>query len=167
MDENDAELLWQLDQDPLVMKYIKDGELPSMKETLTINIPRMNHYRNPEAGWGIWQVNIAATNEYIGWIIVRPMNIMLGTPELDNMEIGWRFKSHTWGNGYATEAANHICAAFAEQSDVERFCAIAIKENVASVKIMKKMGMSFVKEYVHHDPLGDWPVVYYQMAIKR
>ena len=54
----DAELLYQLNQDPEVMRFISDCN-PSSRETIdNVLVPRMQAYLNPNHGWGLWQVNI-------------------------------------------------------------------------------------------------------------
>lgn len=164
MDTCDKQALFELDQDPEVMKYIT-GKVTTMDEIESVFIPRMLAYRNPEKGWGIWQVNVTETDEYIGWIIARPMHFFSDTPEYDNLELGWRFKQLSWGKGYGSEAAKAIMEALIEQRGYNYFSAIAHPENQASINIMKKLGMQFVKKDIHKDPLGDSTVVYYQVDI--
>ena len=86
-------------------------------------------------------------------------------PELNNLEIGWRFKRSCWGKGYATEAADNIKQALIDNGKIKTLSAIAIEENSASTNIMLKLGMRFVKKDVHHDPLGDQLVVFYQLHL--
>ena len=162
MNLQDAALLHELDQDERVMKYINGAKKPSMQEIEDVMIPRLRQYLNPEKGWGIWQVSCQYNKEYIGWILVRPMDFFSDRPQFDNLEVGWRFKSHTWGKGYATEAAKHIIDNIAAATNVKRFCAIAVQENISSIRIMEKLGMRYVKTFVHKDPLVDAEVVYYE-----
>ena len=163
MNTNDKQLLFDLDQDPEVMKYIS-GKITSMEDIDNIFIPRMLAYRNPEKGWGIWQVNLAASGEYIGWIIVRPMHFFSDSPEFSNLELGWRFKRSYWGKGYATEAANAVMNTLVDDRGYRHFSAIADPNNEASINIMKKLGMIFVKKDIHKDPLGDSVVVFYELS---
>ena len=84
-----------------------------------------------------------------------------------DIELGWRFKKQTWGKGLATEAAAHIMAHLrAHNPEIEQFSAIAMPSNKASIKVMTKLGMEFVKQGVHYDPLGDLDVVYYTLQVK-
>ncbi|XQW85444.1 GNAT family N-acetyltransferase [Thalassotalea piscium] len=163
MNEHDADKLFQLDQDPAVMHFINGGTPSSMNDINTILLPRMNAYRDEDKGWGIWQVNNTATTEYLGWILVRPMHFFSEKPEFDNIELGWRFFQSTWGKGYASEAAEHIKQHFSHDKRIQSFCAIADEANIASVKVMKKIGMEYVKTYHHIDPLFETYVVYYQI----
>ncbi|MEH6384012.1 MAG: GNAT family N-acetyltransferase [Colwellia sp.] len=160
---DDAELLYQLDQDPEVMRFISDGN-PSSRETIyNVLVPRMQKYLNSKKGWGIWQVNITETNEYIGWVLVRPMNFFSTSPEFDNLELGWRFFQTSWGKGFASEAAQHIKDVLAAKSEYKKFSAIADENNLGSIGVMKNIGMSYIKTYLHIDPLFECNVAYYQI----
>jgi RimJ/RimL family protein N-acetyltransferase len=160
---DDAELLYQLDQDPEVMRFISDGN-PSSRETIyNVLVPRMQKYLNSTKGWGIWQVNSTETNEYIGWVLVRPMNFFSTSPEFDNLELGWRFFQTSWGKGFASEAAQHIKDVLAAKSEYKKFSAIADENNLGSIGVMKNIGMSYVKTYRHIDPLFEFDVAYYQI----
>jgi len=163
MTKADGELLFQLDQDPEVMRFLNGGKPSTMNEINEIFIPRMESYLNKQKGWGLWQVNISSSNEYIGWILARPMNFFSEAPEFDNVELGWRFFQLSWGKGYASEAALHIKNNLAKNNDLKRFSAIAVRDNLGSIEVMKKIGMSYVKTYLHKDPLFESHVVYYQI----
>lgn len=73
MDEHDGDLMYELDQDPEVMRYIAPGRVPNRDDITSVFIPRMQSYRSADKGWGLWQVNTLADNEFIGFILVRPM----------------------------------------------------------------------------------------------
>lgn len=163
MTKEDGELLFQLDQDPEVMRFINGGKPSSMDNINDIFIPRMESYANKQKGWGLWQVNISSSNKYIGWILVRPMNFFSDAPEFDNLELGWRFFQSSWGKGYASEAALHIKNTLAKNTELKNFSAIAVENNLGSIAVMKKIGMSYVKTYQHKDPLFEDQVVYYQI----
>jgi len=163
MDSADAELFYLLDQDPEVMKYLTDGEISSREHIKSVFIPRMEKYRDSNKGWGIWQVNIADSNEYIGWVLVRPMGFFSDSTEFNNLELGWRFFQKFWGKGYASEAAQQIKNVFALTPTYQAFSAIADEDNLGSIGVMKKIGMSYVKTYLHIDPLFECQVAYYQI----
>ena len=171
MTSEDSEQLYQLDQDPEVMRFITNGKMTTREEIAQIYIPRMKSYTNLNEGWGLWKVIIKSSEEFIGWVLVRPMNFFTDNPELNNLELGWRFKKSSWGNGYATEAAVSIKEALLKNSlldttnDVTQLTAIAIEGNLASTNIMKKLGMKYVKTDLHKDPLGDAEVVFYQLKV--
>ncbi len=161
LNTNDFQLLFELDQDPEVMKYINGGKPTTKEDIEKVYLPRMDSYTNISQGWGLWKVTINSSGEFIGWILVRPMGFFSDRPQLKNLELGWRFMKKSWGKGYATEAAQHIMNALINNKCVAQFSAIAVSDNLASIAIMKKLGMQFQKKDIHKDPLGDMLVEYY------
>lgn len=166
MSEKDAQLLFELDQDPAVMKYINGAKPTSMHDINNVFIPRLNSYTSQVDGWGLWQVNITETKQFIGWILVRPMGFFNNERNDKDLELGWRFKQSTWGKGYASEAAIHIADTLSDNQNIEAFSAIAAIDNLASIGIMKKLGMRSIKEYTHRDPLGDMEAVLYRKNLR-
>ena len=162
MTDKDVDSFYQLDQDPEVMRYINGGKPSSREEIETVYMPRLMSYTNFAKGWGMWRVGLQPNNEFIGWILVRPMQFFSKQPEHHNLELGWRFFRAHWGKGYATEAAIQIMNTLSVDKDIQYFSAVADENNLGSIHIMKKLGMDFVKKYLHKDPLGDTPCVYYQ-----
>lgn len=165
IDETDSEFLFQLDQNPEVMRYINGGNMTTREDIKAIFIPRHNAYKQTEKGWGLWKVTVIATQEEIGWILVRPMDFFSDQPIWHDLELGWRFMQSTWGKGYASEAAIHIQQILAKRTENKSFSAIAVKDNLGSIAVMKKMGMKYIKSYIHSDSqLGDLDVVLYSIA---
>ena len=97
--------------------------------------------------WGLWKVVVKGTDAFIGYILVKPLNISSEFPDVNNIEIGWRFKQESWGHGYATEAAEAVSEKVTEQKNIKILSATADATNDASIHIMEKLGMSFVKNY--------------------
>ncbi|WP_404340567.1 GNAT family N-acetyltransferase [Pseudoalteromonas mariniglutinosa] len=160
MDENDAELLLALDSDPQVMQYLTRGKISTMETIKTEFMPRLNRYRNVAKGWGLWQVNITASEAFIGWILIRPMGFF-EQPDFSDIEIGWRFKRASWGNGYAIEAAHAVLREIIKNPEVKTISASALAANIGSIKVMEKLGLKFVKAYQHRDQYGELPAVLY------
>ena len=164
MTDEDIDSFYELDQDPEVMRFINGGK-PSSRESMeSIYMPRLMSYTNFSKGWGMWRVGLKSTNEFIGWVLVRPMQFFTEQPEYQNLELGWRFFRAHWGKGYATEAADQIMKVLSKQTDIACFSAVADENNLGSINIMKKLGMHYVKTYWHRDPLGDMQCVYYTIA---
>jgi RimJ/RimL family protein N-acetyltransferase len=170
MTQDDGPSLFELDQDPVVMRFINGGRASTMEEINTVMLPRLKSYTNPDKGWGIWKVTTLATqldcpSTYIGWILVRPMDFFSDAPQLNDIELGWRFKQMSWGKGYATEAVKAIIEMLAQQADVSHVSAVADEDNVASIGIMKKLGMQFIKRTDYRTPTGMIEVVLYQTPV--
>lgn len=159
---DDHDLMFELDNDPAVMKYINGGIAPTMKEIREVSIPRLAKYSNVEKGWGLWNAFLKDSGEYIGWVLVRPMEFFGDNINVNDLELGWRFKQNSWGKGYGTEAAQQVMDTLSELPDITHFSAMAVEGNGASIKIMQKIGMEYVKTDVLKDSeLGDMEVVYY------
>jgi len=166
MDDTDAVLLFELDQDPAVMEFINQGKLTSRAEIDDIFIPRMMQYRNPDKGWGLWQVNTLADDEFIGWILVRPMHFFTNDRDDTDIELGWRFIQKSWGKGYASEAAKTVMSALHQQAGYHTFSAVAVPGNTGSIRMMTLLGMTYQKTAIHKDPLGDTEAVYYSVTLE-
>lgn len=59
-------------------------------------------------GWGWWAVEVAETGELAGFAGLGPVDEEM---PFTGVEVGWRLARHTWGRGYATEAARACLAA--------------------------------------------------------
>ncbi|WP_462170147.1 GNAT family N-acetyltransferase [Pseudoalteromonas xiamenensis] len=158
---DDAQLLFELDQDPSVMQYLNGGVPTSMEDIHNRFLPRIASFHNEEKGWGLWHVATKEEHKFIGWILVRPMFYFTEERDDTDMELGWRFKQTTWGQGYATEAALHVATHIEKLNELKSFSAVAAVDNIGSIAVMKKLGMHFVKQDIHTDPTWQTEVVYY------
>ncbi|ABO23840.1 GNAT family N-acetyltransferase [Shewanella loihica] len=173
--EEDAQLLFDLNQDPEVMRYINGGKPSTMAEIEDYFIPRIKGFSNSDTGWGLWKVNTLASESdlgdtFIGWILVRPMDFYTDEPKHSDLEVGWRFTQASWGKGYATEAAKAVCKALVVHASViekpiTHFSAIADPANKGSINIMTKLGMEYIKNTSVDTPEGEVEVVLYSMAV--
>ncbi|MCL1112718.1 MULTISPECIES: GNAT family N-acetyltransferase [Shewanella] len=170
---DDGEFMFELDQDERVMHFLNGGVKTTQQQIDTVMLPRLAQYLNPTKGWGLWKVDALAcpqndehqlSGQYLGWILVRPMYFFT-QPQWHNIELGWRFKYDSWGKGYATEAAHAVMQAISQLDEVTHISAVAVEQNVASIAIMKKLGMTFQHKSIHRDPLGDTEAVFYQKSV--
>jgi RimJ/RimL family protein N-acetyltransferase len=123
----------------------------------------MKAFTNLARGCGLWEMADKDSGECLGWILVREYGIGTDYHTTDIMELGWRLKRDYWGQGLTTEAARVIMNEVAELPGITRFCALADADNLASIAVMKKLGMQYVDERIHKGPKGDFPSVYYDM----
>lgn len=165
MDENDSALLFDLDNDPQVMEYLTRGKTTTMSTIKDVFIPRMQAYRNPQQGWGLWQVNLNDNDSFIGWILIRPMRFFTAEPDFSDIEIGWRFKRTSWGKGYASEAAQAVADVITANVEIKALSATALKDNNGSIKVMEKLGLQFIEHYTYSDEFGELPAVLYRKFV--
>lgn len=165
LDITDESLFLDLDSDPEVMKFINGGKPTTQQEFKDVYIPRQKAFRDPQQGWGFWGVSNKEDGTFLGWILVRPMDFFSEHKDLNNLELGWRFKQPAWGKGYATEAAQTLLNTLHQELGYKQFTAVAVADNQGSINIMKKIGMTFIKQDIHQDPLGDQVSVFYQLSL--
>lgn len=63
----------------------------------------------------------------------------------EGVEIGWHLRRSAWGRGYATEAASACLVYSFDQLKFARVSAFAESANAASVRVIDKLGMRFVR----------------------
>lgn len=66
------------------------------------------------------------------------------------IDSGYRYIQQYWGKGYATEAAQAVLN-FGIQQQLHNIVGCANVENIASVKILEKIGLEFLKYYMDED----------------
>jgi len=95
-------------------------------------------------GWGVWLVRLKETGQIIGDIGFK------GTPDFTGVvDIGYGFLPQHWGKGYATEATKALVAwAFAHGAG--RVTAETLRDNHASIRVLRKSGFQLYREAEHY-----------------
>jgi len=139
--------------------------------TERLNLTLMNDQDGPQlyekTCWGLWQVTVTQSDLFIGYLLVKPMDLFTELPDFNHIEIGWRLKPESQGNGYATEAAKVLCDEISKQKNVTTISATADKNNAASIKVMEKLGMHFIKNYTQKEQSGEVASVLYSKNINN
>jgi [ribosomal protein S5]-alanine N-acetyltransferase len=133
---DDAELIYDLNFDPEVTKYTKDPmtDVEQAKKVLReVILPQYSLY-----GHGRWALHLKEGNEFIGWCGLKYR------PELDEIDLGYRFKKKYWGKGYATEAAKATIQYGFDRLGLNIITGRALPGNDASVAVLKKCGMEYM-----------------------
>jgi RimJ/RimL family protein N-acetyltransferase len=148
--EADAELLFELDSDPEVMRYI--GPRPAndviwyRDRIQTAYVP---HQKHPWRGVRI--VLDRASGEFLGWVFVRPAVASpiardIGWTEPGEEEVGYRFRRPAWGRGIATEAAIPLVQIAMADPATTAVVACARAGNAGSLRVLEKLGLERVDE---------------------
>lgn len=81
-------------------------------------------------------------------ITILPVDVVKGVIKIHSQyskirewEVGWAMHPDEWGKGYATEAAWHMMDWAFTELNLHRIVAYCHAENVASVRVMEKLGM--------------------------
>jgi RimJ/RimL family protein N-acetyltransferase len=140
--EDDADRLWELDSDPAVTRYTHTQ--PADREVYRHRI--LSTYAelyNRYPGYGYWAAIEKATGDFIGWFHLRPA--------VDNpaeIDLGYRLRQAAWGKGYATEGARALVRKAFVELGAPCVTANALAANVASIRVMEKVGLRLARTYV-------------------
>jgi RimJ/RimL family protein N-acetyltransferase len=136
MTEADADHLFALNENPNVTRYIP-GEPPLKTRDDALEVLRVRVFPQYARGLGRWACIVKASGDFIGWSGVKHV------AEDGEYDIGYRFVEHAWGHGYATEAARAVLAFAREHLAGERVVGKAMVENVASRRVLEKIGLVY------------------------
>jgi [ribosomal protein S5]-alanine N-acetyltransferase len=134
----DAPFFLELNSNPLVTQYTGDGAFRNLKAAEDIVKFVIAQYE--KNGYGRWLVADKITGEPLGWCGLKLHD---GTQETD---LGYRFMQKYWGKGYATEASLACIDYGFKILNLKRIIGNAMKENVASIKVFKKLSMIYFDE---------------------
>jgi len=148
----DTKPVLRLNSDPAVLQYLHEPALQDEAHAAEIlNNIIFPQYPNK---LGRWACFLKDNDEFIGWCGLKYR------PERAEIDLGYRFLPAYWGNGYAVEAAKHTVAHGLDELQLKTITGMAHIDNIASWKILEKIGMQFIKE----DMVDDCPVKIYTAA---
>ena len=135
--DGDLPELARMYADPEVMRYIGDGHPRSLEES-------RGFFERIRASWagrgfGLWAAELKETGRLVG-------RLGLSVPEflpevLPAVEVGWLIDRPYWGQGLATEGAEASLRFAFEELRLERVLGICDPRNVASERVMQKLGL--------------------------
>jgi RimJ/RimL family protein N-acetyltransferase len=155
----DFERMLELDSDPEVMRYLTGGR-PSTLEEVRAGTERMLLYqRKYDDRLGAFLAELQETGEIIGWFHLRPDRARLD--DTQELELGYRLKRQFWGRGYATEVSRALVRKAFEELGAQRVFAQALATNLASRRVMEKVGLHFERELADpQDPPDSLTAIY-------
>lgn len=134
----DAEHFYMLNQDPEVLKYTGDDPF----ETIEAAREFLEQYDQYEKyGIGRWAVINKENEEFLGWCGLKY------SPETNEYDIGFRFHKKYWNNGYATETSKAFIDFGLNTLKLNEIIGRVMSDNVASVRVLQKIGMDFYKAF--------------------
>jgi len=134
--------LVELDSDPEVMRYLTGGKPTPRQDYLGDDglLARMMAYPQPDVGY----FAALESGRFVGWFHLRPSVV---EPEI--LEIGYRLRRDVWGRGLATEGARMLCEVAFTRHGVARVDACALRDNLASIAVMRRCGMVWERSFRH------------------
>jgi RimJ/RimL family protein N-acetyltransferase len=141
---DDVGFLMRLSKDPRVMTYIGAGDVWSAQKALEVSDRAADHWHQHHFGWRIAVSKLSG--EQIGFIALD-----LTRPETEGLspgqhEIGWWLEPSYWGHGYTSEGAKAVRDDAFTGLNAPFLVARVKPENLGSVGVMRKLGMSLTRE---------------------
>ncbi|MCK8522999.1 GNAT family N-acetyltransferase [Aquimarina sp. D1M17] len=146
MNMGDAQDMLRLYSRPEVQKYTGESVITTLEGIYDKIDEKRKEYK--KYGYGRWITFLKEDMQFVGWAGLSYL------PEFDKIDLGYRFLTEFWGKGIATEVSKEILQYGFETLQLEEIIAIAMKENIASIKVMQKVGMQFDK-YAPYEPGGE------------
>jgi RimJ/RimL family protein N-acetyltransferase len=138
----DLDAFTAINSDPEVMRFFQK---PLLKEDTLAMMERMERLYE-EKGFCYFAVEHLADQSLIGTIGLGWKTFEADfTPTVD---LGYRIGKAWWNQGFSTEGAA-TCLDYARQVQISKVVAIASIGNLASIQVMKKIGMQYWKEFDH------------------
>ncbi|BAB78136.1 GNAT family N-acetyltransferase (plasmid) [Anabaena sp. FACHB-709] len=131
----DLEDLAQIYSNPEVMKYRLFPKPTSLLETQAFLESYIAHWQR--YGFGRWATIYKANEQLIGHCGLEHIEF------LNKVEVNYLLASQYWGQGLATESAIAVVNYGFEVQQFERLVALAKPDNLASLRVMEKIGMSY------------------------
>lgn len=133
---DDAEEYWPLVSRPEILRYTGEQPQATLDDVREILLTRpLKDYS--VHGFGRMACIEKSTGRIVGF---SGLKYLEGLHEVD---IGYRFLPECWGKGYATESALMLMRQYNSEFGVRRIVGLVHAENVASKRVLEKLGLRF------------------------
>ena len=154
----DRTFIVELVNSPGWIKYIGDRNIKTDEQAKSYleNGPIKSYKEN---GFGLWLVETKDTKKSIG------MCGLLKRDYLDHPDIGFAFLPGFIGMGFGFEAANATMSFASDQLKLSSISAITLPANNASIRLLEKIGMNFMKSLSppgNHEELHLYQVTFFE-----
>ena len=133
---DDAEFILQLLNDPDFIRFIGDKGVKTVDDArqYIVNGPMASYERH---GFGLWLVELKPSSIPVG------MCGLLKRETLDDVDIGFAFLPRYRSRGYGFESAVAVMQYGRHVLGLKRIVAITDPDNVGSIRLLQKIGLSF------------------------
>lgn len=136
---------FNLNSNPEVIKYTGNKAFKNLEEANSFII-NYDEYR--ENGFGRWATCLKENDEFLGWCGLKY------EPDLEEVDLGFRFYKRNWGKGYATEAASACVNYGFKNLKLKTIVGRAYFENLASIKVLEKCNFKFHKNFTYDNKIA-------------
>jgi len=150
---SDASALFEMDCNPMVHQYLWNKPVKDISEVHSyIESVRTQYIQN---NIGRFVVILKETNELIGWAGLK-YNTKMVNNRIHFYDIGYRLNEKFWGKGYASEASFAWLDYGFNVMKIKVMEAAAHTDNIASNRILQKIGLKMTDQYLEDDIPWNW-----------
>jgi [ribosomal protein S5]-alanine N-acetyltransferase len=150
---SNAEAFFAMDNNPNVHRYLWNKPTQKIEETIeTIAFVRKQYVDN---GIGRFTIISKETGEFMGWAGLK-FNTEMVNNKTNFYDIGYRLDEKFWGKGFASEASFVWLKYAFETLKIKIIDAAAHSDNIASNRILQKIGMKMTEQYLEDGVLWNW-----------
>lgn len=120
------------------------GQLFDRAETQTFLDRQITHWA--QRHFGYWAARDRMTGRMIGYVGLSVPTFLPAI--LPTVDLGWRFASSAWGNGYASEGARAALDQAFSTMELQHVCSIVQADNLRSRHVTERLGMRPIDRYV-------------------
>ncbi len=118
-----------------VLRYFPNTDPPSLERVQKMVSGILKHWA--EHGFGLWAVERRQSGEFMGRCGLQVI------PDTGEVEVDFILGKAFWGQGYATEGGQASVQYGFERLGVEMIVGIVHPENMASQRVLEKLGLVF------------------------
>ena len=154
--ESDADGIFELDSNPIVHKYL--GNNPIKTKEQAIEIIQFIKQQYKDRGIGRFATVEKSSGNFIGWsgLKLNSDDKEALNGKKDFYDIGYRFIPRYWGKGYATESSLASLDFGFKKLKLQTIVGAAEIENIASNKVLQKIGLKFINQFDFEDKKANW-----------
>ncbi|MEM6697030.1 MAG: GNAT family N-acetyltransferase [Bacteroidota bacterium] len=134
---SDLEIVHELHSLPEVDEFNTLGIPEYLDETKGVIAPWIAEYQNAEIGNYVFAIRLQENQQFIGLF-----GLNLASQKFNSGEVWYKLHPYYWRKGYATEALNRVLDFGFEELKLHRIQAGCAVENIGSIKVLEKVGMT-------------------------
>jgi RimJ/RimL family protein N-acetyltransferase len=129
--------LHQILLNPSVLRYFPPSDPLSFAKVQRLVERQQKHWDGHGFGW--WALSLADSDQLLGWC---GLNFL---PETNEVELKYLLAEAFWGKGIATEASKASLKYALMYTEIDPIIGLVHPENIASQRVLEKVGMSLVE----------------------
>lgn len=151
--DGDETNIFELDSDPVVQRYVGAKPLTTLLQAReVVAFIRQQYLDN---GIGRWAVIEKEKGLFIGWGGLKYMRELTNN-HIHYYDLGYRFMTRYWGQGYGTEVARAVVDHGFGRMQLSEIFAMTDARNQASRHVLEKAGLQDQGQFIHDGDLHNW-----------